>query len=122
MIFHITQAQNWRAAGETGSYVPPGFASDGFIHCCAASQIAEVADRYFRGETDLVLLCIDPQRVAVEVRYEDLTGRGIAYPHIYGPLDVAAVQAVLSFSPEPDGAFKSPSDLISTGAADREAP
>ena len=122
MIFHITQAQNWRAAGETGSYVPPGFASDGFIHCCAAEQIAEVADRYFRGETDLVLLCIDPQRVAVEVRYEDLTGRGIAYPHIYGALDVAAVQAVLSFSPEPDGAFKSPSDLISTGAADREAP
>jgi len=111
MIFHITQAQNWRAAGETGSYVPPGFASDGFIHCCAAEQIAEVANRYFRGEADLVLLCIDPQRVAAEVRYEDLTGRGIAYPHIYGPLDLAAVQAVLPFSPEPDGAFRPPSAL-----------
>ena len=105
MIYHITQAQTWRAARDTGSYLPPGFASDGFIHCCTAGQIAEVANRYFRGAADLVLLCIDPQRVAAEVCYEDLTGRGIAYPHIYGPLDVTAVQAVLPFSPEPDGGF-----------------
>ena len=111
MIYHITQAQNWRAAGGTGSYVPPGFASDGFIHCCAAGQIAEVAQRYFRDEADLVLLCIDPQRLAAEVRYEDLTGSGIGYPHIYGPLDLAAVRAVLPFSPGPNGAFKPPSDL-----------
>jgi uncharacterized protein (DUF952 family) len=111
MIYHITQVQSWQAAGETGSYVPPGFKSDGFIHCCAADQIAEVGNRYFRGETDLVLLCIDPQRVAGEVRTEDLTRRGIAYPHIYGPLDVAAVLAVLQFPPEPDGTFKPPSDL-----------
>ena len=111
MIYHITQAQHWRATSETGSYVPPGFASDGFIHCCTADQIAEVANRYFRGEADLVLLGIDPQRVAAEVRYEDLTGRGIAYPHIYGPLDVAAVQAVLPFALELDGAFEPPSDL-----------
>jgi len=105
MIYHITQAQNWRAAGETGSYVPPGFASDGFIHCCAADQIAAVAQRYFRDEADLVLLRIDPQRLAAEVRYEDLTGSGIAYPHIYGPLDLAAVRTVLPFSPGPEGGF-----------------
>ena len=111
IIYHIAQAQDWHAAGVMGSYVPPGFASDGFIHCCAANQIAEVGNRYFRGEADLVLLCIDPQHVAAEVRYEDLTGRGIAYPHIYGPLDLAAVHAVLPFSPEPDGAFTPPSDL-----------
>ena len=115
MIYHIAQSQHWQDAIASGVYTPPGFAADGFIHCCTAGQIAEVANRYFRGETDLVLLlvllCIDPQRVAAEVRYEDLTGRGIAYPHIYGPLDLAAVQAALPFPREPDGAFKPPSDL-----------
>ena len=111
MIYHITQAEHWRAASEAGVYTPPGFAADGFIHCCTAEQIAEVIDRYFRGESDLLVLSIDPQAVAAEIRWEDLTGSGVAYPHIYGPLDVAAVQAVLPFSPEPDGAFTPPSDL-----------
>ena len=53
MIYHITQAEHWRAADEAGVYRPPGFAADGFIHCCTAEQIAEVANRYFRGEADL---------------------------------------------------------------------
>ena len=75
------------------------------------SRSAEVIDHYFRGESDLLVLAIDPQAVAAEIRWEDLTGSGVAYPHIYGPLDLAAVQAVLPLSPEPDGASKPPSDL-----------
>ncbi len=98
MIYHITQARHWRAARASDVYVPPGFAADGFIHCCAAGQIAEIVARYFHGEPDLLVLHIDPQRVAAEVRYEDLTGSGVAYPHIYGPLDVTAVAAALPFA------------------------
>jgi len=111
LIYHIVQAHYWHAASQTGPYTPPGFAADGFIHCCTADQITAVAGRYFHGQAGLVLLCIDPQRVGVEIRYEDLLGSGISYPHIYGPLALAAVQAVFPLPLEPDGAFKLPPNL-----------
>jgi uncharacterized protein (DUF952 family) len=111
MIYHIALPPCWQAAIADGVYTPPGFAADGFIHCCTAEQIAGVIDRYFRGEANLLVLSIDPQAVAAEIRWEDLTGSGVAYPHIYGPLDVAAVQAALPFSPEPDDVFMPPSQL-----------
>ena len=98
MIYHIALSPYWQDAIASGVYTPPGFATDGFIHCCTAEQIAGVIDRYFRGESDLLVLTIDPQAVAAEIRWEDLTGSGVAYPHIYGPLDVTAVEAVLPFA------------------------
>ncbi len=68
MIYHIALSQYWQDTIASGVYIPPGFAADGFIHCCTAEQIAEVVNRYFRGETDLLVLCIDPQAVAAEMR------------------------------------------------------
>jgi uncharacterized protein (DUF952 family) len=94
MIYHIARQRDWQAARATDVYAPPDFAADGFIHCCTAEQIAGVADRYFRGQTDLVLLRIEPARLGADVRWEDLTGSGETYPHIYGPLELAAVDAV----------------------------
>lgn len=111
LIYHIVHAYAWHEVSQGGPYVPSGFAVDGFIHCCTAGQIAAVAQRYFCGQTDLMLLCIDPRRVGVEVRYEDLLGSGIAYPHLYGPLELAAVQAVMPLPLEPDGAFRLPPNL-----------
>jgi uncharacterized protein (DUF952 family) len=111
MIYHIALSQYWQDAIASGVYTPPGFATDGFIHCCTAEQIAGVIDRYFRGEGNLLVLRIDPQAVAAEIRWEDLTGSGVAYPHIYGPLDVTAVQTVRPFSPEADGVFTPPSQF-----------
>ena len=40
---------------------------------------------WFPGRHDLVLLEIDPQLLNAEVRWEG------GFPHLYGPLDVAAV-------------------------------
>ena len=93
-IFHIATAAEWRTALGTGTYttstVGRTLAEEGFIHASRRDQVQGVFDRYYRslGE-DLVLLTIDPSRLAAEVRVEPVGDD--TYPHVYGPINRSAV-------------------------------
>lgn len=110
-IFHIAQRAEWLAASDSAGYTPAAFAQDGFIHLCEAGEIIAVAGRYYHGQSGLVLLQVDAQRAQAPLRYEDLTGSGLAYPHLYGTLNLDAVTAVLPFEPGADGAFSLPLEV-----------
>ena len=107
-LYHITHLVEWDAAKEKGSYQADSFATQGFIHCSSQQQVVPVANRYYTGQQGLVLLQIDPERVGVPVRWENLEGGSELFPHIYGPLATDAVIEVLNFPPRPDGSFKFP--------------
>jgi uncharacterized protein (DUF952 family) len=109
LIYHITSLSEWQRAQAAGSYRADTLASQGFIHCSTREQVLPVADRFYAAQTGLVLLCIDPQRLASPPRYENLEGGETLFPHIYGPLELEAVEAVLPFPPGPDGSFAFPS-------------
>ncbi len=85
--------------------------NDGFIHCSDIDQVIEVADNLFEGEKDLVILCIDEERVDPELVYEDCYDSGEEYPHIYGPIDTDAVLEVYKFERNKEGGFKLPDEL-----------
>jgi uncharacterized protein (DUF952 family) len=104
-IFHITSDDAWTTARANGAYAADSLATEGFIHCSDAHQVVWVANQRFRGRQDLVLLHIDPLRLGCEVRYENLEGGEQLFPHIYGPLPVAAVVDVVTFRPAADGSF-----------------
>ncbi|HEX4419691.1 MAG TPA: DUF952 domain-containing protein [Kofleriaceae bacterium] len=70
IVLHITTRPAWDAALAAGSYRPASLAHEGFIHGSTPAQAAATAGHYFRGRTDLVLLCIDEARVTAEIRYE----------------------------------------------------
>lgn len=108
VIFHITTREVWEGATPVGSYRPEGFAAEGFIHCSTREQVVRVADARFRGQSGLVLLCIDTERVAAEIVYENLEGGRELFPHIYGELSAGAVVEVLEFEPGADGRFSFP--------------
>lgn len=93
LICHIARQAEWEAAAE-GDYIPAGFAQDGFIHLCEPHQVAGVRARYYAGQADLLLLKVDPLRLAPLLRWEDSTGRGERFPHLYGALNRSAVLAV----------------------------
>jgi uncharacterized protein (DUF952 family) len=63
-----------------------------------------IANQYYCGVPDLVLLWIDPGRVTAEIRWEAVEG-GEEYPHIYGGINVAAIQEITEFLPGVDGIF-----------------
>jgi uncharacterized protein (DUF952 family)/protein associated with RNAse G/E len=107
VIFHITTRAAWVEAVHAGAYRPASLDDEGFIHNSTVDQVTATAARYYRGQSDLVLLVIDASRLQAELRYEVATG-GALFPHIHGALNLEAVRQVLLFPPEPDGSFLLP--------------
>jgi uncharacterized protein (DUF952 family) len=109
LIYHIATRADWERALADGEYtrssVDRTLAEEGFIHASQASQVARTANKFYRDVGDLVLLVIDPRLLRAEVRYEDVPGAELPYPHVYGPLNVDAVIAARPFAPGPDGTF-----------------
>ena len=100
MLLHIATAEDWEARSGL-HYRPAGLVDDGFVHCCDRSQLAGVLDRYYRDRDDLVLLHLDPAGLTVDVVWEDTTGRGERFPHVYGPIDAAAIVGVEALTTGP---------------------
>lgn len=108
MILHITRRSDWEAAQDEGDYRLDTLALEGFIHCSTPEQVLGPANEFYRGQNDLVLLVIDPDRLEAELVYEDSYNAGTAFPHIYGPLNLDAVTSVVPFPPQPNGSFVLP--------------
>lgn len=106
IIYHIADAASWRAAGP--SYRTKSLRADGFIHCSEARQVLRVANEWFSGRTDLVLLAIDTDRLRVELRYENTEGGEELFPHVYGPLEFEAIVAAEALVPDAAGSFFAP--------------
>jgi uncharacterized protein (DUF952 family) len=111
IILHITTSEEWQQAMELGTYQAASLSSEGFIHCSRPDQVMQVANTFFLGQTDLVVLCIDRTQVAAPIRDENLEGGENRYPHIYGPLNLDAIRQVVQFPPDLDGRFKLPAEL-----------
>ena len=107
LILHVTRRDEWEGALSRGAYEADTLATEGFIHCSEANQVAEVANVRFRGRQDLVLLWIDPARVRAEIKYEEASDGSGTFPHIYGPLDIDAVARVTEYR-EHNGTFPTP--------------
>lgn len=95
MIFHITDTATWDASQQkghhTGSTRGVDLAEEGYIHCSTAEQWQGVIDRYYSGASDLVLLHIDEQLLTSPMVYEQMPGASEPFPHVYGPINLAAV-------------------------------
>jgi uncharacterized protein (DUF952 family) len=108
-IYHIALADDWEQALEDGQYSMSTrgltLAEVGFIHSSTAAQVVAVANAYYKGAGDLLLLVIDTDRVGAEIRWDDVPGSEAPFPHIYGPLNTDAVVEIRPFEPGPDGEF-----------------
>jgi uncharacterized protein (DUF952 family) len=95
LIYHITTAAEWAQAQRDGQYTKSTLdrtlAEEGFIHASQEAQVERVANAFYQGVPDLILLTIDTERVASPIRYEQVPGQDLPYPHIYGPLNLDAV-------------------------------
>jgi uncharacterized protein (DUF952 family) len=117
-IYHIATRADWEQARADGVYtrssVDKTLAEEGFIHASQAAQVARTASKFYRDVPGaLVLLVIDPDLVRADVRYEDVPGADLPFPHIYGPLNTDAVVEERPFAPGPDGTFAFAPDLES---------
>ncbi len=103
MIVHITTRGEWEAAVRAGVYTTRSLATEGFIHLSQLHQVVGVADMAYRGVPDLVLLCVDPERLTAPLRYEQGEHAHERFPHLYGVLEPEAVIDVVPFPEGADG-------------------
>ncbi len=110
-LYHLALRTDWDAAVAAGSYTMSTrgvtLAQEGFIHCSLRHQVAGVHDRYYAdlAAADLLLLEIDPALLGdTTVRYEPPAPGLEDFPHLYGPLPLAAVVARHPVVRDPSGA------------------
>ena len=109
-IYHVATASDWEQAQLDGEYTTSTrgrtLAEEGFIHGSTAEQVAPVANMFYRGEPDLLVLVIGVDRVGPEIRREQVPGWETPFPHIYGPLNRDAVVRVEALMRGPDGRWQ----------------
>ncbi len=91
LIYHLTYKNAWESAKPTGEYAAPSLAEEGFIHCSKdIPQLIKVAARLYPGETNLMVLDVELNKLIAPLKSEP-SRSGEIYPHIYGKLNVDAV-------------------------------
>ena len=118
-IVHITSRKAWKEAISAGKFIAPSLETEGLIHCSTYSQAVPVAEKYYKGQTELVLLVIDPTRLTSELKWEPPAegapppgvSPGEAFPHIYGPINLDAIVRAMDFEPGSNGQFVLPASL-----------
>jgi len=116
MIFHITSRTAWDEAQKRGDYRAEGFAKEGFNHCSTLAQVLPVANNFYKGQSGLILLEIEPTLLSSALKWEPPTGgtpppgvpAGDQFPHIYGPINLDAVVRTVELTSKPDGTFDLP--------------
>lgn len=116
LIYHLLAQADWDAAQAQGVYAPASLTGAGFIHFSRASQVLRVANAFYRGRTDLLLLEVEVAALTAPLRWEAPAGAFPAdgemdadqerFPHLYGLLNLEAVRRVLQFGPDADGVFR----------------
>jgi uncharacterized protein (DUF952 family) len=67
--------------------------ADGYIHLSTADQLQGTLDKHFAGQEGLVIAEVDLAQLEASVKWETSRG-GALFPHIYGPLPMAAIIGV----------------------------
>ena len=102
-VYKILAANAWAAAKRAGRFEGAAIdLTDGYMHLSTAAQAKETARLHFSGQADLVLLRIDATALGAALKWEPSRG-GQLFPHLYGALDCALVEAATLIPLDADG-------------------
>jgi uncharacterized protein (DUF952 family) len=90
-IYKIASHDAHRVFLKTGVF--PGMPidlKDGYVHFSTAAQLAETLRLHFAGQGEVVVFSVRTYDLGTALRWEPSRG-GQLFPHLYGPLAVAAL-------------------------------
>ncbi|GAB4115311.1 MAG: DUF952 domain-containing protein [Roseiflexaceae bacterium] len=108
-IYHLAPAARWQAWPSDRPYLPAEYEQDGFIHCTAGDALMlRVANHFYRQVVGaFVILVIDTELLTAELRWEQPSDTlAPLFPHIYGPINHAAIMTVRAIRRGDDGTFE----------------
>ncbi|MGB7341333.1 MAG: DUF952 domain-containing protein [Phototrophicaceae bacterium] len=120
MIYHLTTAIEWKMAQQAGTYSAPSLDTEGFIHCSTREQVLPVANAFYMNEEELVILCINEDKLEADVKWEapahieghepPANSDDNLFPHIYGIINIDAVDNYVMM-PKDDSGYHLPDGI-----------
>lgn len=109
IAYHLAPADAWAATPAGDPFRAASLAGEGFIHLThRMADLVDVANAFYRGDPrPHVVLTIALDRLTSAWRYDG----DERFPHVYGPLDRAAIAAVRPMPRAGDGSFLADHDL-----------
>jgi uncharacterized protein (DUF952 family) len=103
IAYHLVPAEAWMAAPPGEAFRAATLDVEGFVHLThRMADLVDVANAFYRGDPrPHLVLTIDLLRLTVPWRHDD----DERYPHVYGPLDRAAITEVRPIVRASDGTF-----------------
>lgn len=104
MAYHLVPAAIWDAARDDESFRVASLDDEGFVHLThGMADLVDVGNRYYREDPrPYVALAIALRWLTSPWRYDG----DERFPHVYGPLDRAAITEVRPIPRDDDGTFR----------------
>jgi uncharacterized protein (DUF952 family) len=103
LIYKIATLALWQEAEARGLFRgAPIDVTDGYIHFSTKDQARETAAKWFAGQADLMLIGVDPEPLAKDLRWEP-SRNGALFPHLYASLPLSAVKFAKPLPLKADG-------------------
>jgi uncharacterized protein (DUF952 family) len=99
-IYKVLTGEQWARAEAGGPVEAPVDVADGYVHFSSAAQLQGTLDKWFSGQSGLVLAAFPVDDFGPELKWEKARG-GELFPHVYGV--VRAGQAVSLWLLDLDG-------------------
>jgi uncharacterized protein (DUF952 family) len=93
MIYHVATSQDWKKYYDDLVYAPAAFEREGFIHLCQMDQLPGVLERYYKSNTNIILLHVNEAKLISPLKHEPSTN-GELFPHLYGKLNKEAIEKI----------------------------
>ncbi len=116
-ILHLVPADYFHGLPVSEPYLPKDFAAEGFIHCTKEPELLlKIANGFYKNlPGELLVLVIDADKVAAEVKWEapahpdgsTASAGEPLFPHIYGSLNRDAIVEFHPATRADDGTFLS---------------
>jgi uncharacterized protein (DUF952 family) len=119
LTYHLTPLDWWEGVPRDQPLAAPSLEAEGYIHCTdGAGEMVATANRHYRDDPrPFVVVTIDLDRVTSPWRIDDPAA---LYPHVFGPIDRAAIVGVVPAPRDAVGRFLA-FDRSTSGEAEGQA-
>ncbi|MEQ8823533.1 MAG: DUF952 domain-containing protein [Filomicrobium sp.] len=110
-MYKILLRSEWENAVSAGSYRgSTDDRRDGFIHFSTAEQLQGTAAKFFRDQSNLLLVSFEAHALGEKLVWEPSRG-GALFPHLYADLPTEAALEIVALELGADGVPKIPEGL-----------
>lgn len=110
-LLHLISLDDWVRRRSWEPLRSATLATEGFAHCTVGDDLMlRVANQFYRAlENEFVVLSIERTRLTSPLRWERPKASEamahVAFPHVYGPIDVRSIVAIRNLLRSDDGTF-----------------